>query len=157
MRAADEKPRDRASVIPLRPHHLLCLHGFRGLGYSDAFVANMRQVKERLEADSTIVEVRPAPDAICTACPHLHTRPQCTRDGGSDRDRAVAAALGIVPGTVQSWQYWVALVARRMSPALMAEICGDCSWFPLGYCVEGIAALRRGKQPTLTRPAGASW
>lgn len=37
------------AIIPLRAHHGLCLHFFRGKGYSGAFVENMARKKAMLE------------------------------------------------------------------------------------------------------------
>ena len=55
----DERP------IPLRAHNVLCLHGFRGEGYSDAFVARMREVADRLtDAPSTEVTLLAGPDTL---------------------------------------------------------------------------------------------
>ena len=148
----DGKGDHRARRLDLRAHHLLCLHGFRGLGYSDEFVANMRQVKKALAQDSIAVQVHLRPDAICRACPHLATRSECTQAGGTERDRAVMAALGVEPGAVgaptavRAWGWWVRRVTERISLALLAEICEDCSWFPSGYCAAGIARLQQPPQ-----------
>lgn len=131
--------------LDLRAHHLLCLHGFRGLGYGEAFVANMRQVKERLEQeqDSIPVQVHLGPDVICRVCPWLGVGGECTRAGVSNRDRAVMAALEIEAGAVRPWHWWVERVALRIPSARFVEICGDCTWFPLGYCQAGIERIRQ--------------
>ena len=153
MRAkSDAKGAPQPPSLDLRAHHLLCVHGFRGLGYSDEFVAHMRRVKEELAQDSIAVRVHVGPDVICRACPHLATRSQCTQAGGTERDRAVMAALGVEPGAVgaptavRAWGWWVRRVTERISLALLAEICEDCSWFPSGYCAAGIARLQQPPQ-----------
>jgi hypothetical protein len=141
----DERAR-RPRPLHLRAHHLLCLHGFRGLGYSHEFVANMRRIKQRLEQDSLVVGMHVGPDTICRACPHLATRAECSRPDGTDRDRAVVAALGIEPGTVKPWPWWVHRVRARITPQRLAAICADCSWFPLGYCQAGIERLHEHRE-----------
>ena len=128
-------------VIALRAHHLLCLHGFRGLGYSEEFVAGMRRVQEALADGAQVVAVGLGPDVICQPCPHLTERPRCAREDGSEKDRAVLAALEVAPGLARPWQWWQQRLAERMPPARFTEICGDCSWYDLGYCLEGMAAL----------------
>ena len=132
-------------IVPLmlRAHHVLCVQGFRGLGYSEAFVARMREIKNALEQDSIAVAVGPGPDAICGACPQLARRPACGSDSGTERDGAVMAILGVEPGTVLPWREWLKRVAERVSPAVLAEICQDCSWFPLSYCTAGMMDLRQ--------------
>jgi hypothetical protein len=162
MRAkSDAKEAPQPPPLDLRAHHLLCAHGLRGLGYSDEFVAHMRQVKDGSTQDSIAVRVHVGPDVICRACPHLATRSECTQAGGTERDRAAMAALGVEPGAVDAptavgaptavsaptavrpWRWWVARIAQRITPARLAEICEGCSWFPSGYCLAGIARLRQ--------------
>jgi hypothetical protein len=132
-----------SAPLTLRAHHLLCVHGFRGLGYSEAFVARMRQIKNALERDSIAVAIGLGPDVICAACPHVGRHVACSRESGTDRDRAVIAILGIESGTVWPWRDWQERIAERVSPTMLAEICQDCSWFPLGYCTLGIMGLRQ--------------
>lgn len=56
----------------LRPHHLLCVQGYRGKGYDAAFCANMARIARALDRDPTLpVIVTEGPDDICAACPHL--------------------------------------------------------------------------------------
>jgi hypothetical protein len=136
----------RARRLDLRAHHLLCLHGFRGLGYSPEFVTNMQQVVEALSRDAVLVEVGLGPDVICQPCPHLVDRPPCADPAGTARDRLVLAALEVSPGTVKPWREWQERVAGRISPARLTEICEDCSWFPAGYCRAGLEALRERKR-----------
>ncbi len=125
----------------LRAHHLLCLQGFVGLGYSDSFTENMRAIKEAVTNGSTVVEVTLAPDAICRPCPHLSARPACRSRDGTEKDRAVMAALGVAPGTARPWKWWLERVGQRISPEWLAETCGECQWFPLGHCLNGIRHL----------------
>ena len=73
-------------MIRLRPHHLLCIRGFRGKGYSEAFVRNMREVIGRLNEDAgQTVEMVSGADDICRCCPHL------TDEGICDQNEKVSA------------------------------------------------------------------
>ena len=73
--------------VVLRVHHLLCLHGFRGFGYSPEFVSNMQLVRDGLASSPDVeVEVTTSPDDICSACPHLQEG-KCARDGGDSETR----------------------------------------------------------------------
>ena len=55
----------------LRGHHLLCLKGFQGYGYDDAFVDNMIEVNSKRKLSETRISLASSPDDICKACPNL--------------------------------------------------------------------------------------
>ena len=38
-------------------------------------------------------------------------------------------------------------IAGRMTPEDLDRLCGDCEWFGLGYCREGIMMLRNNGKP----------
>jgi hypothetical protein len=137
----EDNRRGQEGPLRLRAHHALCLQGFVGLGYSDSFTENMRAVKDALADDSTEVEMTLAPDAICGACPHLATRASCGSPEGTDRDRAVIAALDVAPGDGRPWGWWLARVGERISPDWLESACQECQWFPLGHCLKGIRDL----------------
>ena len=128
--------------VCLRGHHLLCLHGFRGLGYSPEFVANMQAVKDRL-LDSPIIEVEVTitPDDICAACPHL-AYDRCSKKEDSEtrisaKDAEVLRRLSLSPGDRLPAEDLFALIAERFHAGI-SDICSSCRWYPLGWCEEGI-------------------
>jgi len=57
--------------LKLRGHHLLCLKGFQGYGYSEDFTKNMTEINFLRKQDSTTVSLTNSPDDICRACPNL--------------------------------------------------------------------------------------
>ena len=57
--------------IKLRGHHLLCLQGFQGYGYSEDFVSNMTRINELRKANECIISLTNEPDDICFSCPNL--------------------------------------------------------------------------------------
>ena len=135
---------NRPVPLQLRAHHLLCLHGFRGLGYSPQFVENMWLVKNRIERDSNLlIELTDTPDAICAACPHL-VGGLCHRKGSESEarlrsmDREVLNRLGFQPGHRAPCHQLVALVQQRIAPADLTSICAGCQWIELGYCRDGL-------------------
>lgn len=53
--------------MKLRAHHLICLLGFRGLGYSPEFVENMARIADQLRSfPHTVIEIVRRPDDICS-------------------------------------------------------------------------------------------
>ena len=57
--------------LVLRGHHLLCLKGFQGYGYSEEFTKNMTEVNRKRKSENTTITLTNSPDDICNACPNL--------------------------------------------------------------------------------------
>ena len=94
---AKEGRKLRTSIV-LRPHHLLCVQGFRGLGYSPQFVATMQRVVATLQDNAVLVRVEVRADVICQSCPYLTDSHICSRGTPADRDQAVLSVLKVRPG-----------------------------------------------------------
>ncbi|WP_407410541.1 DUF1284 domain-containing protein [Methanobrevibacter sp.] len=58
--------------LVLRGHHLLCLKGFQGYGYSEEFTHNMTEINKLRKSENTTVTLTNTPDDICKACPKLN-------------------------------------------------------------------------------------
>lgn len=133
----------QSEPVPIRAHHLLCQFGFRGYGYSDAFVANMKALLERLRAEpETPVVIGETPDAICAAFPP-DAPAHCEEARVIIRDRAVLSAIGLTAGATVSWREAVGRVRNVFRPHDLSTLCSTCPWLPAGYCQEGLAAARR--------------
>lgn len=57
--------------LVLRGHHLLCLKGFQGYGYSEDFTENMTKINNLRKSENTLVTLTNSPDDICKDCPNL--------------------------------------------------------------------------------------
>jgi hypothetical protein len=140
--------RSHGEPIPIRAHTLLCLQGFRGRGYSDAFVAEMRAVHTALAADpDTPVRVLTSPDRLCAACPNLRTGGCHLGDGPHEahmraQDEDVLRRLWLTPGDVVPWGRVLERIARSVKGEDLPGICTTCPWLSLGWCAEGIESLR---------------
>ena len=55
----------------LRGHHLLCLKGFQGYGYDEAFRENMADINSKRKLNETVISLTSSPDDICSSCPNL--------------------------------------------------------------------------------------
>ncbi len=135
-----------AAPIPLRPHHLVCLVGFRGHGYSDSFTANMAALAARLRGpggETTPLVIRPMADAICLPCPRR--RGSGCRDAGriAALDRRHGERLGLETGARLSWGAALARIRRKVHPDDLATLCAGCRWLPLGFCSDALETLRK--------------
>ncbi|MFD2331192.1 DUF1284 domain-containing protein [Cohnella sp. GCM10020058] len=126
-------------TIKLRGHHLLCLLGYRGKGYSEGFCANMTRVYERLRTEpETEIELILGPDDICAAFPE-DQEPHCENASVYRKDEEIARQIGIAIGERRAWADVIAAVAIRVGPNDIGSLCRDCRWEPYGLCREGVA------------------
>jgi hypothetical protein len=131
-------------TIRLRGHHLLCLLGYRGMGYSEAFCKNMTSIYETLRLDpQTQVEIVAGPDDICEAYPDTETS-HCEGMGVYGTDALVLQKLELNKGRQMSWSVIVNEIAVRLEPDDIARICTTCRWQPLGVCKEGVRLVNNG-------------
>ena len=129
--------------IRLRAHHLLCIHGFRGQGYSPLFVANMARMVDRLGTNpGTLVQIVDGADDICSACPHMSNGICGRPDQQVDRlDQRIRQKLGIEEGQMASWSALLDSIRDNIDPFNLGEVCTGCRWLDLDYCTKGLAAL----------------
>jgi len=120
--------------MKIRAHHLLCLLGFRGLGYSPEFVRRMAGTKKRLKKGPVFsVAVVDICDDICLACPYGQEK-ECRKGKLSvsrtgEADRKVLKVLGLRKGeTVPSDKIFPLLREKINSFSKIIPICGKCGW-----------------------------
>jgi uncharacterized protein len=132
----------------LRGHHLLCVHGFKGMGYSPAFVERMKEIvsdirNPELDFDIRVVE---SFDEACMACPHkgetLCSGTVKSNDKVVGLDRRTIEHLGLQTGGSYKKSYLVKLTAEKVQPEDLDHICAGCSWLEYGVCKEGISQLK---------------
>ena len=135
-----------APPLEIRAHHLLCLLGFRGLGYSGEFVKKMGKVAKKLHLNSTfLITISAECDVICVSCPH-NKDSKCRKKADSElkvkaQDLEVLRRLGLETGTqISAGTIWTR-VKEKLTPEDLVLICQGCEWLELGYCAEGLAGL----------------
>ncbi len=137
-------------MLKFRPHHFLCTLGFRGKGYSDAFVDNYKEIAERLssaDGDQVEIEVIEGADSICSPCPNRKGS-GCESQTKIDRlDRAHAEVLGLKNGDRLTWGQAQERISERFDLTSFDQACAPCGWKALGVCAQSLSALlkRRGK------------
>nr|WP_173427593.1 DUF1284 domain-containing protein [Mesobacillus campisalis] len=133
----------------LRGHHLLCVHGFRGMGYSPDFIVKMGGIVADIrnpDKEFSIQTVAAFDDA-CMACPH-RGQTKCEANEGSNEhvlsmDGKVIAHLGLSDGETYQKNQLLKLTAEKVKPDHLDFLCEGCSWLSYGVCKEGIAELRK--------------
>lgn len=134
--------------LTLRGHHLLCVHGFRGMGYSPDFVKKMSSIVEKIrdEEQDFPVQVVAALDEACSACPNKGETKCEASENSNERvvamDRRAIEHLGLKEGHTYQKSFLIKLTAEKVAPDDLDHICGSCSWLSYGVCKEGIAMLK---------------
>jgi hypothetical protein len=132
-------------MIRLRGHHLVCLLGYRGMGYSEAYAANMTRVHSRLRKEpETPVLIVTGPDDLCAWFPEDQPY-HCEDENVHERDAAVLKQLGLEPGLQTTWREVEQGLAKRFVPADIPRLCSTCPWLGYGVCEDGIRRIRAGK------------
>jgi len=134
--------------VEIRGHHFLCMLGFRGLGYDEKFVKNMDEIIRKLDNKQDIlIKVVDSVDNICAMCPN-NIEGECKEEEypGSvkEKDRTILEVLEIKTGEVFSYQEITNRIKEKMTEEKMEDICKNCQWFSLGYCLEGLKNLKGG-------------
>lgn len=130
-------------AIRLRGHHLLCLLGYRGMGYSADFCTNMTAIYETLRTKpDSVVELVTGPDDICRAYPP----DELNHCSGTvhQLDDAVLAKLGFKPGERLSWREVCDRISQKVVPADIGHLCASCPWQSYGVCQEGVQYIAEG-------------
>lgn len=146
-----------AQRLRFRPHHFLCSLGFEGMGYSDAFTANMAAiVLGRLRAPggtAALIEVTTKADDICAPCPARRGTGCQSSERIAALDAAHGAALALNEGDVLSWGEAL-LRMRALPPEALDDICAGCRWLEAGMCRAALTRLRLpGRQSAAPVPA----
>lgn len=133
----------------LRGHHLLCVHGFRGMGYSPDFVTRMTEIVADVRNDRNDYKIKvvAAFDDACMACPH-RGKTKCEASEGSNEhvlsmDEKVIRHLGLEKEKVYDKSTLVGLTAVKVQPDDLDYLCQGCSWLSYGVCKEGIGKLKQ--------------
>ena len=121
-------------IMNIRAHHLLCLLGFQGLGYSPEFIKKMMQVKHRLKTQTNLeIKILNSCDEICAVCLHKE-KGRCQKGEYSckrvkEADEKVLSALGLKSGDVLSAGKLLNLIKEKIcSFHVLVKICGMCGW-----------------------------
>lgn len=116
--------------LVLRGHHLLCLKGFQGYGYSEEFTKNMTEVNKLRKSENTKVTLTNTPDDICRACPNLKDN-MCQDE--KQNNRIVHMDNEVLKKLDTSKEYNAIELFDKIdsifnSKESVREICFECMW-----------------------------
>ncbi|MDD4674400.1 MAG: DUF1284 domain-containing protein [Syntrophaceticus schinkii] len=112
---------------------MVCLHFYRGEGYSPDYVEHLWKVVRRAE-EGEKVEVISGADDICKACPYLKGE-RCGHKDEADEeiqklDKLALDFLAVNTGDHVSWSDLRKKVLSAPK-SWFDSFCADCDWFDL--------------------------
>ena len=129
-----EETSQKAQVIKVRAHHLLCMQGFQGYGYSKEFSDNLADVIRAIDTHPDILlKIVNYCDDICSCCPH-NIDGVCQRDPDSgyrilEMDMKVLEKLGLSEGETTGAGGILTRTDETLSRVSdVRNICGSCNW-----------------------------
>jgi hypothetical protein len=129
-------------MIIIRPHHILCMHGFAGKGYSEIFTDNMKNVIEWVRKENQL-QVVFSRDDICKKCPNLHEEKYCATQEKVSRLDTLTAAEFHLEERAYAYTEIVKMLKEKNVDKIIDKICMECSWYESGICKETITASLR--------------
>lgn len=116
--------------MKLRGHHLLCILGFQGYGYSEDFVLNMARINELRKSDKTTIKLINRPDDICSACPNLKDdvcENKMQNENIVKMDNEVLSQFNINQ-EYNAIDLFNEVVLKFNTLKSVENICNDCKW-----------------------------
>ncbi|WP_409300703.1 DUF1284 domain-containing protein [Peribacillus sp. SCS-155] len=125
-------------MYKLRGHHLFCLLGYRGMGYSREYVQNMTHIHQTLRRNpKTWIQLVSGPDQLCEKYPNSGDY-HCQGTHIYNRDAIILEKLGLKIGQILKWEDIESVIHKHAVPSDIQIVCESCSWRSYGVCEEGI-------------------
>jgi uncharacterized protein len=120
-----------SDTIRIRAHHLLCIQGFQGYGYTPEFVSHMKRLISFLKSDLKYkLQIVVGSDELCSHCPH-DVDGQCIKgyvDEINKVDRLVVEKANLDLKHIYTVFEAFNTVNKKLNYDQILEICLKCSW-----------------------------
>ncbi len=128
-------------LIKLRPHHFLCLQGYKGYNYNSSQVGVWDRVASVLkDKPSTVILVKKGKDSLCLTCPMSNKSQNglfsCIEKNISELDKKVKSILGLKFGDKKRYSTVVKIMHEKINPKTHEELCSRCYWWQKGLCQD---------------------
>lgn len=125
-------------MIKLRGHHIFCLLGYRGMGYSAEYTENMTKIHDVLrKRPDTLIQITKGPDYLCAKFPKGQPY-HCKDKGIYVRDAEILRKLALKVSDVLPWREVERRIRLHVVPDDIVVVCETCSWRSYGFCQEGV-------------------
>jgi uncharacterized protein len=114
-------------MYKLRGHHLFCLLGYRGMGYSQEYVENMTHMHQTLRNDpKTLIQLVKGPDHLCEKYPNSGEY-HCQNDNIYERDAAILEKMELEIGQILKWEDMESRIRKHVTASDIQVVCETCS------------------------------
>ncbi|MFD1706333.1 DUF1284 domain-containing protein [Siminovitchia sediminis] len=132
-------------MVKLRGHHIFCLLGYRGMGYSVEYVENMTRLHQSLRNNpKSVIQIVEGPDQLCEKFPGSGVY-HCQDDDIYERDSVFLEKLGLHIDQIATWEEIESLIRKHVVPSDVQIVCKTCSWRRYGVCEKGVQEILDGK------------
>ena len=128
-------------MLIIRAHHLLCVLGFKGYGYSEDFIENLTKISKEVKKKSTVIKIISQKDDVCKYCPNSATK--CKDDiEPKSIDELVLSKLKIESGSILKSGAIYTKLRKNIDVSDLDIICFSCPWLKKGWCKQGLKELK---------------
>jgi len=128
-------------LLTIRAHHLLCVLGFRGYGYSEDFIEHLTKISKEVKKKSTVIKIISQKDDVCKYCPNSATK--CKEDiEPKSIDELVLSKLKIESGSILKSGAIYTKLRKNIDVSDLDIICFSCPWLKKGWCKQGLKELK---------------
>lgn len=123
-------------TIGLRPHHFLCLPGYKGNNYNQNQVSSWNKISKQLRDNpDTDILIISGKDELCSKCPNTESKnSSCREKAVSELDNKVKFLTGIETGKTYKFSEIMRRMKWVMTPEIHKELCSECAWWKNGMC-----------------------
>jgi len=132
----------------LRGHHLLCVHGFQGMGYSPSFVQKMKEIVADIQNENIDfpIQVTAHLDDACGSCP-FNGKTSCQANSKANdhvvsMDKRILNHLELIENETYHKNELIERIIYKVEPDDLDVLCKNCAWLKYGVCKAGIAKLK---------------
>jgi hypothetical protein len=114
--------------IRIRAHHLLCIQGFQGYGYSTDFVIHMGIVVSFLKSNpNTNLQIVDNTDELCSRCPH-NVDGHCVKGSVDEIDSLIIESANLDIIHIYTVRDAFNIINKTLGHDHVVNICKDCNW-----------------------------
>lgn len=125
--------------ILMRPHHFLCLPGYKGHSYNKEHATSWDTLSKLIASNPNIkVRIVEGEDTLCLKCPNSKKiGGTCDEKTVKEIDEKVKYFLNLENNTLYIFKEIVEKARKLLDPQKHEQLCGDCEWrTKFGLCKD---------------------